>query len=142
MYLQFEKELLPCPLCIVQRIAFWLLGLTALLAFFHNPGKIGRRLYGGLMTMLALVGAIVSLRHAWLIRYPETLECGISPEEALLNALSIAQWWPGMFEANGDCTSIDWKFLSLTIPDWSFIAFITLGLLAAYTLFAKRCRTD
>lgn len=89
------------------------------------------------MTIFALAGAIVAFRQSWLIRYPESFECGISPEEQFLNALPIAEWWPGMFEANGDCTEVDWEFLSLAIPDWSFVAFVGLGLLAIYTVFAK-----
>ncbi len=137
-YLQHIDDLLPCPLCVAQRVAYWLLGLTALLAFLHNPKIIGRRLYSGLMTVFALAGAIVAARQSWLIRYPESFECGISPEEAFLNTLPIAQWWPGMFEANGDCADVDWEFLTLTIPDWSWVAFVTLGLLTGYTLFTKR----
>ena len=42
LYLQLVKNLLPCPLCVVQRIAYWLVGFTALLAFFHSPGATGR----------------------------------------------------------------------------------------------------
>jgi len=122
---------------VAQRVIYWLLGLTALLAFLHNPGNIARQIYGGLMTIFALAGAIVAFRQSWLIRYPESFECGISPEEQFLNALPIAEWWPGMFEANGDCTEVDWEFLSLAIPDWSFVAFVGLGLLAIYTVFAK-----
>jgi len=137
-YLQHVENLLPCPLCVAQRVAYWLLGLIALLAFLHNPKVIGRRLYGFLMSAFALTGAVIAARHSWLIRYPESLECGISPEEAFLNSLPIAEWWPGMFEANGDCTDVDWKFLSLTIPDWSLIAFVTLGIIAIYILVAKR----
>ncbi len=137
MYLQLVEELLPCPLCVVQRVAYWLIGITALLAFLHNPNNIGCRLYGGLMTIFALCGAIVALRQSWLLRYPEALECGISPEEAFLNALHIAKWWPDMFEANGDCSNMDWEFLTLTIPDWSSIAFITFALLASYALFCS-----
>ena len=136
-YLQHIDGLLPCPLCVAQRVIYWLLGLTALLAFLQNPKNIGRQLYGGLITIFALAGAIVAFRQSWLIRYPESFECGISPEEQFLNALPIAEWWPGMFEANGDCADVDWKFFSLTIPDWSFVAFISLGLLAGYAVFAK-----
>lgn len=137
-FLQHIQGLLPCPLCVAQRVAYWSLGLTALLAFFHNPKVIGRRIYGFLLCGFTLAGAIIAARHAWLIRYPEAFECGISPEEAFLNSLPIAGWWPGMFEANGDCASIDWKLLSLTIPDWSLIAFMGFGGLALYVLLAKR----
>lgn len=137
-YLQQVEGLLPCPLCVAQRIAYGLLGLTALVAFLHNPQVIGRRVYGLLLFFFALTGAIIAARHAWLIRYPESFECGISPEEAFLNALPLVEWWSGMFKANGDCANVDWKFLSLTIPDWSLTAFVVLGILALYMLLAKK----
>ncbi len=138
IYLQEVKELLPCPLCVIQRIAYWLICLTALFAFFHDPQLSGRRLYSGLMIGFALAGAIVAGRQAWLVRFPQAFECGISPEEAFLNALSLAQWWPDMFEANGDCADNNWQFLTLTIPDWSLIAFLLLGGTAAYLWQRKR----
>ncbi len=137
-YLQHVENLLPCPLCVAQRVAYWAIGLIASLAFLHNPKVIGRRIYGFLMGAFALTGAIIAAKHAWLIRYPESFQCGISPEEAFLNSLPIAEWWPGMFEANGDCANVDWKFLSLTIPDWSLIAFITLGAITIYSVLAKK----
>ncbi len=138
LFLQRVEGLLPCPLCVAQRIAYWCVGLTALLAFLHNPPKIGRRVYGSLMLIFALLGAIIAGRHAWLIRYPESFECGISPEEAFLNALPIAEWWPGMFEANGDCADVSWQLLSLTIPDWSLLAFLLLISTTIFLLLAKR----
>ena len=138
LYLQLVENLLPCPLCVVQRVAYWLVGLTALVAFFHLPRTLGRRIYGALMAVFAFSGAAVALRHAWLVRYPEAFECGISPEEEFLNALPLARWWPSMFEANGDCADVTWKFASLTLPDWSAIFFIIFGGLAVYLLIAKR----
>lgn len=140
LYLQLVKNLLPCPLCVVQRVAYWLVGLIALLAFFHSPGTIGRRIYSGMMAVFAFTGAVVALRQSWLVRYPEAFECGISPEEKFLNALPIAQWWPSMFEANGDCADVTWKFALLTLPDWSAIFFVVLGSLAVYIFFARRNR--
>ncbi|MBA4143200.1 MAG: disulfide bond formation protein B [Nitrosospira sp.] len=136
LYLQLVRNLLPCPLCVVQRIAYWLVGLTALLAFVHFPRLRSRRIYSGLVAVFALCGAAVALRQAWLVRYPEAFECGISAEETFLNALALAQWWPTMFEANGDCSDVTWKFAALTLPDWSAIFFIILGGLAVYDLFA------
>ncbi len=132
LYLQEVKHLLPCPLCVVQRIAYWLSGIIALLAFLHFPAATGRRIYSSLLAISALAGAIVALRHAWLLRFPNSFECGISLEERFLNALPVARWWPGMFEANGDCSRISWQFLTLTIPDWSFICFASIFALAVY----------
>lgn len=140
-YLQHVQGLLPCPLCVAQRLAFGLLGLIALIGFMHAPKNIGRRIYGFLMATVALLGTIVAARHAWLIRYPESFECGISPEEAFLNALPFATWWPGMFEANGDCANVEWRFLALTIPDWSLLTFVSLGAVSVYLLLARNNRT-
>jgi protein dithiol:quinone oxidoreductase len=139
LYLQLVKDLLPCPLCVVQRIAYWLVGLTGLLAFFHSS-QAARRVYSALMAIFAFLGTAVALRQAWLVRYPEAFECGISPEERFLNALPLARWWPSMFEANGDCADVSWKFASLTLPDWSAIFFIMLGILAVYALSARHYR--
>lgn len=137
LYLQIVQHLLPCPLCVAQRIAYWLTGLTALLAFLHQPKIFGQRIYSSFLALFSLAGASVAIHHAWVIRHPELAECGISPEEKFLNALPIAQWWPGMFEANGDCTSATWRFLSLTIPDWSIIFFAIFTGLAIYTFLSK-----
>ncbi|SOD16315.1 disulfide bond formation protein B [Nitrosomonas ureae] len=137
-YLQHVKGLLPCPLCVAQRLAYWSLALTAFVALLHNPKSFGRHLYSLLIVIFAFIGTIIAARHAWLIRYPESFECGISPEEALLNSLPIANWWPGMFEANGDCANVYWTFLSLTIPDWSLSVFVGLGILALYPLLTRR----
>lgn len=137
-YLQHVQGLLPCPLCVAQRVAYWLVGLSAFAAYWHNPGALGIRLYGFLITIFSLLGGIIAARHAWLIRYPNSFECGISPEEAFLNSLPIASWWPGMFEANGDCTKIDWQFLNLTIPDWSLLAFITMTATGLFLVLNNR----
>jgi disulfide bond formation protein DsbB len=138
LYLQEVEHLLPCPLCVVQRVAYWLVGVTAVLAFVHNPRKVGRRIYSGLLTLFALAGALVALRHAWLVRHPGGFECGISPEEAFLNALPLARWWPAMFEANGDCAKVTWKFMLLSIPDWSFLFFVLFAGIAVYLFFRRR----
>lgn len=142
LYLQLVENLLPCPLCVVQRMAYWLTGVTALAGFFHTPGTTGRRIYAGLMTVFAFTGGLVALRQAWLVRYPEAFECGISPEEAFLNALPLARWWPVMFEANGDCADVTWKFALLTLPDWSAIFFMILVALSIYVLLIRENRRE
>ena len=140
LYLQLVTHLLTCPLCIAQRVAYWLVGLKALFAFFHNSRGVGCQIYSSLIAVFALLGTLVALRHSWLIRYPEAFECGISTEEKFLNDLFIAKWWPSMFEANGDCADVTWEFMSLTIPDWSAGFFILFFILAVYVLFSSHNR--
>jgi disulfide bond formation protein DsbB len=137
LYLQLVINLLPCPLCIAQRIAYWLVGLTAFFAFIHNSRGLSRQIYCSLIAIFSLIGLSLAIRHSWLIRYPEAFECGISVEERFLNTLSIANWWPSMFEANGDCADVKWEFMSLTISDWSAIFFILFLITAVYILFTS-----
>ena len=138
VYLQLVKNLLPCPLCVAQRLSYWVIGLTAIVAVEHNPRSLGRRLYSGVMMIAALLGGVVATRHSWLVRYPDSFECGISSEEKFLNSLPIARWWPTMFEANGDCSESSWEFMSLTIPDWSAILFILMAILSGYALLVRQ----
>ena len=57
LYMQYFMDLYPCPLCITQRVFIVAVGLTALLAFLLNPGKVGRRGLGVLGIVFALVGS-------------------------------------------------------------------------------------
>jgi disulfide bond formation protein DsbB len=40
---------------------------------------------------------------------------------------------PMIFKGSGDCTKVDWTFLGGSIANWSFVAFVGLGLLALAT---------
>ena len=137
-WLQGKLGLLPCPLCVVQRIAFLAVGAAALAAAALGPtSRWAIRFWGALTGLFSLAGLVVAVRHVWLTYFPESMECGITPEERFLNALALARWWPGMFEANGDCADVKWKFLSVTIPEWAALWF-AFFLLASLWLMLKR----
>ena len=136
--LQTTQHLLPCPLCVAQRIAYWLVGLTALLAFIHHPTAPARRWYAGFIATFSLAGAAVAAHQAWVIRHPTDAGCGISPEEKFLNSLPLAHWWPAMFEANGDCAKVTWRFLSLTMADWSLLCFLLFFSGAVFVVMRTR----
>ena len=127
IHLQQSVGLLPCPLCVLQRIAYLLFGATALLAALRPARGGGRWRYFALLEAWALAGAAIAAWQVYLTYHPQAAECGISAEERFLNGLPLAQWWPALFEANGDCTKVDWTFLGLSVPELSLIAFIVLG---------------
>lgn len=126
-YLQQRIGLLPCPLCVIQRIAYILIALTALAAAAFHPKGPGRWLFGVLLLLWSSAGAAVAGWQVWLTYHAYAAECGISPEEKFLNALPLSKWWPAMFEANGDCASVTWTFLGLSVPELSLIAFVLLA---------------
>lgn len=139
-YLQQRLGLLPCPLCVMQRIAFILFSLTALVAAAHRPAGTARWLYLGLLDLWATLGAAIAGWQVYLTYHPQAAECGISPEERFLNGLPLAKWWPAMFEANGDCSKVDWTFLGLSVPELSLIAFVMLSGIAIYAAVRRPSR--
>ncbi len=126
MYLQEIKHLEPCPLCILQRYTFVLVGACALLAALL-PRFVGRPL-AWLGIAAALSGAGVGAWHVWLqLHPPEISACGPSLEYLVEN-LPLGRALPRIFQGYGDCTAIDWTLLGLSIPAWSLLCLLATAL--------------
>src|SRR4030088_3797932 len=70
-YLQFFICLEPCPLCIIQRILLFAVGVAFLVAAVHHPaGRLGAGLYGGVIAFIAAIGIAVAGRHVWVQNPP------------------------------------------------------------------------
>src|SRR5258706_14098909 len=70
-YLQFVAGLEPCPLCIIQRLVLFAVGVAFLVAALHHPaGRLGAGLYGGVIAFIAAIGIAVAGRHVWLQHLP------------------------------------------------------------------------
>ena len=66
IFLQHYDNLLPCPLCIFQRVAYGLVALGALIAFLGYQ-YFFTRLAGWIFGLLfALAGLGMALRQVWL----------------------------------------------------------------------------
>jgi disulfide bond formation protein DsbB len=134
LYLQNVLYLDPCPMCILQRMAFMLTGLVALAAAIHGPARAGRRVYGGLVALSGMGGAGVALRHSWLQWFPpDTSRCVGSDLEYMINTFPLAEALPKIFAGSGECSEVKWTFLYLSIPEWAsvwFVLFALIGLVA------------
>lgn len=133
-YLQTELDLTPCPLCIVQRYDFWLMGLLALLGLLL--GRLPNRLEG-LGVLAGLVGAGVAVYHLWILAHPSS-ECVKDSVEIALNHLPTARYFPQLFAAGGSCTARLPLVLGLQIPSWSLIGLLGVAGLWLIMLFAWR----
>ncbi len=125
LYLQHVVHLEPCPLCIVQRGIVMLLALVMVLGAIHNPGQRGRRAYGAIVAVVALLGAAVAGRHVYLQNLPpdRVPECG--PGLAyILDAFPIGEALGLIFRGSGECAEVQWTFLGLTIPGWTLLVFV------------------
>jgi len=127
-YLQRHLGLSPCPLCIFQRIGLMVMGGFALLSALFNPkSKVVRLLLW--LGSLAGIGwaAAVAARHVWLQHLPadQVPSCGPGLDY-WLDTLPILQVFKEVFAGSGECASVDWTFMGLSIPEQSLILFSVL----------------
>ena len=136
LYNQYVDYLDPCPLCIFQRVAFAWMGLFALLAFVHNPARTGRRVYTWLIVPGAVFGAAVAGRHIWLQSLPpgDVPECGPGLNYMLEN-FPVAEVLSSVLQGSGSCAEVKWTFLGMSMPMWTVIWYIGLGLFALYIVY-------
>ena len=139
LYLQHALGLEPCPMCILQRYAFIVVGVIALTAAIHNPALPGRRIYGGLLVVMAATGGGIAIRHVYLEHYPPKIfDCG-ADVGFMLESFPLTQALPMIFRGTGDCTKVVWQFLGLSIAEWSLICFAAL-IVAAIVAAAIKTR--
>lgn len=138
LYLQLQLEMLPCPLCILQRYAFVLVALCALLGVVM-PARL-LWLGAALTSLAALIGAGVAIRHLWVKAHP-SVSCGIDPLETSLNEIFSARWFPVLFQADGLCTTEYEPILGLSIPTWALLWFLVFAMLGAIIALISRRRT-
>lgn len=138
LYLQHVMNMLPCPLCVLQRYAFAAVAIICLIA-------AGRRSLGAqrtgtaLAAVAALAGLGVAGYHLWIKANP-TISCGIDPLETSLNTIPTARLLPFLFQADGLCTTEYEPILGLSIPQWSFIWFAIFAIALGWTAWRRAAR--
>lgn len=138
-FLQYAKGLEPCPLCMAQRIAFVLLGLSFLLGWILNPKIVGQAVQGVSALLFSLAGAGLAARQVWIQHLPpdQVPGCGFGLD-FLLDAFPLKDVIIMMITGTGDCAEIQWQFLGLTIPGWTFIAFVGFAILSVWLMLLPR----
>jgi len=135
-YLQRHLGLSPCPLCIFQRVGLIVMGGFALISALFNPKSKVIRL---LLWLGSLVGigwaTAVAARHVWLQHLPadQVPSCGPGLNY-WLDTLPILQVFKEVFAGSGECASVDWTLMGLSIPEQSLILFIVLLIVHVFIL--------
>ena len=133
LYNQYVEFLEPCPLCIFQRVAFIWMGVFALLAVLQNPAGWGRKLYSWLIVLGAVFGAAVAGRHIWLQSLPpgDVPECGPGLNYMLDN-FPLTEVLSTVLNGSGSCAEVSWNFMGLSMPMWTMVWYIGLGVVALW----------
>lgn len=134
LYLQHAKDMLPCPLCIIQRYCFLGVAIFSLIGAF--AGKL--KAFAGVALLSALGGLGVAGKHLYVIAHPG-FSCGIDPMETVLNKIPTATMLPSIFRADGLCEAALDDVLGLSVPQWSALWFVILALALVWVL-ARRTR--
>ena len=138
LYLQEQEGLEPCPMCILQRYAFILIGIVALAAAIHGPRGIALKIYGALVTLLAIAGGGVAIRHSYLQHFPpQTETCG-ADLDFLMGNFPLSQALPKVFAGTGSCSKVDWTLLGLSIPEWALVWYAIFAVLAVWVAFVRK----
>ena len=141
LYVQFGMLMMPCPLCILQRIAFAALGLVFLVGGLHAPkGRLGRAIYGLLAFIPAAAGAGVAARHVWLQSLPpsEVPLCTSMGLDYMIEAMGPMSALAKVLEGSGECAKVDWTFLGRSMPALTLAWFVGLALGVLWAGFRRR----
>lgn len=138
LFLEYVRHQEPCPLCMVQRVAFIAMLVFFVLGALHNPARLWARVYSGLIVFFALFGVAVASRHIWIQHLPpdEVPACG--PDlDYMLAHFPMSRVLEDLLHGSGECAAKGWSFLGLNLPEWSLVFYILLGGLAAFIIFRR-----
>ena len=112
------------------------MGAIALLAVFHNPARLGQQLYGWLLVTGATIGALIAGRHVWLQGLPpdEVPECGPGLNYMLDN-FPLTEVLSTVLRGSGSCAEVLWTFMGLSMPKWTLIWYVVLGLVTLWVIY-------
>jgi disulfide bond formation protein DsbB len=141
LYSQHVLGLEPCPLCIFQRVAVVGLGLLFLMAAIHSPGRLGCWIYAALLLLVSLAGSAVSARHVWLQRLPpdQVPSCGPGLD-FMLDTFPFTEVLNMVLSGSGECAEVAWSLLGLSMPAWTLIGLLGLGLYGVAVNLLPRSR--
>ena len=131
-FLEHAEGLAPCPLCLLQRVAFAVLAVALLAAAAHRPrSRVGARAYGIIAGLVSATGAGIAVWHIRLQNLPpgEAPECGPGLEY-MLNTFPLGDTIKMIFTGSGECAEVSWSFLYLSIPGWAMVWFVVLGVVS------------
>ena len=144
LYLQYVEQQEPCPLCILQRVAFIAMMAVFLIAALHGPRRRGSIVYSSLLFLAAGFGAAIAARQVWLQHLPASQVPACGPGlQYMLEQFPLTQALQKILAGSGECAEAGWRFLGLTIAGWSLAWFVVLGLYALFiAMQAPRARAE
>jgi len=143
LYLEHFKGLDACPLCIFQRIAYISIALVTLIGVLHNPVGLLLIIYKTSIVILSATGALIAGRQIWLQHLPPELvpECGPGLDY-MLNVFPFADAIKMILTGSGECAEVKWRFIGLSIAEWSLIMFVGITIAAIISIYTYKNKSS
>lgn len=133
--MQWGLDLVPCPMCIVQRYCIMALAILASLAWIARKGT---RPLAYMALFFAGFGAFTAARQSFLQwNPPEFMNCG-RDFYGMVEAFPLSKLVPAVFAGSGDCASSAENILGVTLANASFVFFAMATVLLAVHLRSSR----
>lgn len=124
LVLEHAFDMVPCALCLMQRLWFALAGLVAVCGVLHNP-RLG--IYPAATGLAAVVGGGFAIRQIWLESLPpgEAPSCGASIEY-LVESGMVGEAFKALALGTADCAETP-PFLGVSLAVWALAGFIAIA---------------
>jgi disulfide bond formation protein DsbB len=132
-WLQYFDNQDPCPLCLVQRGFFYAVGLVLVAGAVHGPRRLGARLYAAGAFVFAAGGFATAARQVWLQHLPADQVPACGPDLFyMLDNFPLGRTIQLLLRGSGQCAEVHWRFLGLSIAEWSLAWFAAFALTALW----------
>jgi len=141
-YLQLYKGVLPCPLCILQRIAMAGLGVIFLLGVFFSRQYWGRFFINISALLFSILGVLLASRQVWLQRFPTAQEgeCSVSLQY-MLQTFPLREVIQKVLQGGAECMQVGEQFLALNLAEWALLWFMVFFCMSFYFCLSNKKTT-
>lgn len=141
-YFQYVQGLMPCPLCMMQRVVVVALGLIYAVMLLVHPQRWMRGFLHSMVIIVAILGLMIAGRHVYLLHLPADQVPACGPGLAyLFENFPWAEALKTMLMGSGECAKNSWQWLGLSMPGWMaliFSAFVINSIVALSVLRSRR----
>jgi protein dithiol:quinone oxidoreductase len=130
--------MVPCPLCLMQRLWFFAAALCAVAGLLHDP-RWG--IYPLLSLVSALAGAGFAIRQLYLQSLPADQVPACGPDiNYMIEVFPWSDVLAAMTRGTGDCAAEPPGPFGIPVPGWALAGFAALAALAVAQLWAGNRR--
>lgn len=123
LYFQHKLGLIPCVMCIYERVALTGLLIAGLIALIAPNFFLFRWLALVLWGFSAFKGLSLSIKHYDYQANPSPWnQCEFKPQ--FPQTIPLDEWFPNIFAAGTvNCSEKQWQMLGWGMPEWLIVAF-------------------